>query len=157
MRKIGVVLTALFAALLAAAAASASTPGSNGAILFTQPRCPSTMGFRCSRPPQPCAVDPLTGASFVPALPADAVLSPDGSRYAYGGFHGGVFELQVANVDGSSARAVGPTDGASGPSPAWSPDGSRVAFIGSASTNPPPLEVADLAAGTVERLASPAF
>src|SRR4051795_9385354 len=99
MRTLGSAVVISLLAAACAAGASASTPGSNGAILFTQPRCPSTIGFRCSRPPQPCAGDPLTGASFVPALPADAVLSPDGSRYAYGGFHGGVFELQVANVD----------------------------------------------------------
>src|SRR3954470_683512 len=156
MRKLGVVLVALLAGA-AASAASASTPGTNGAIMFTQPRCPGWASSRCPALPQPCVVDPVTRTSFVPALPLGAVLSPDGRRYAFGAYRDAVYQLLVADADGGSERAIAPTDGASGPWPSWSPDGSRVAFIGTAPTNPPPLEVANPSAGRVDRLASPAF
>src|SRR5690242_2017012 len=108
MRKLGVALTVLIAAAGAASAASGSMPGTNGAILFTQPRCPGWAGSSCAAPPQPCVVDPATRESFVPSLPVGAVPSPDGRRYAFGAYRDGVYRLLVANVDGrSEERRVG--------------------------------------------------
>jgi Ca2+-binding RTX toxin-like protein len=156
MRKLGGVLTVSLVALAAPVAASASTPGTNGAILFTQPRCPAWVGFRCDAPPQPCAIDRVTGHSFVPDLPLEALLSPDGGRIAWTAIRDGVERLLVANADGSDERALADADPV-GSMPAWSPDGSKIAFEGASATNPTPLEVVDLGSAAISRLVSGVF
>src|SRR3954454_7641236 len=95
------VLVCAAAAPATAASGSATPPGARGLVLFSQPRCPLWAGRRCIARDQPCAVDPASGAAFVPALAAaDAVPSPDGSSVAW---ETGT-DLLVAAADGSGQR-----------------------------------------------------
>lgn len=62
--------------------------------------------------------------------------SPDGSRIAFGtdrdyessGFTESAFEIYTVNADGTDARNISNDDVAEDDFPAWSPDGSRIAF-----------------------------
>src|SRR5690349_6262005 len=116
MRTLGVVVLFLVAAL-AAGTASATPPGRNGVVLFSQPRCPLWAGRLCGFGDQPCAVDPVTGTSFVPALPSPlAVLSPDGRSVAWtAGSDLLVQNRRVAKVEPGVSLL------------AWSPDGTHIA------------------------------
>jgi Tol biopolymer transport system component len=69
----------------------------------------------------------------------DYAVSPDGSRLAYLGWSGGGVGIFVANLDGTGIEQVTlelrgearPTWGTGwGMAPAWSPDGSKIAYIG---------------------------
>jgi Tol biopolymer transport system component len=50
----------------------------------------------------------------------------EGSRVAFTSYRNGSFDLYVVNADGSNQRRLTPTAGDG--SPAWSPDGERIAF-----------------------------
>lgn len=85
------------------------------------------------------AVNPESGESRrVSSLPSRSVffgaaLSPDGERLALVEVEGGFWEahaadVAVANVDGSARRRLTDDPGEDA-SPAWSPDGSQIAFV----------------------------
>lgn len=54
--------------------------------------------------------------------------SPDGTRLAFIGVHGGVFGLYVMQEDGTGIIRL-PTDVGIAPMLAWSPDGTQLAFV----------------------------
>ena len=127
-----------------ASTATASTPGTNGAILFTQSRCPGWVGFRCTAPPQPCAsipspalVRPVAAARSCPVA-GRTPLSPSTA------FRGR--RLQAPRRErrrrARARRSRRPT--APPPGPAWSPDGSKPRVPSAPPTNPSPFDVVDL-------------
>ena len=83
--------------------------------------------------------------------------SPDGSSIAF--THGVrapdgnlTFEVWVMNADGSGERRLASLEGASAEAPAWSPDGNKVAFIGTSGgiyRNSGVLYVIDIASGEI--------
>jgi len=86
-------------------------------------------------------------------------VSPDGSRLAYvlvdaviasRGELDGVKQIFVANLDGTGVEPVTSDHGAK--SPAWSPDGSRLAYVGSRGHDPGNVFVLDLATGASTQL-----
>ena len=75
------------------------------------------------------SIDPATGASFRIDDGLAPSVSPDGARVAYVRLGAQKPALYVASVDGSGARRVSQRP-ASQETPAWSPDGTEIAFIG---------------------------
>ena len=90
--------------------------------------------------------------------------SPDGSSIAYtrgvrseSGTGILVFEVWVMNADGTGGHPLASLQGASAEAPAWSPDGSKVAFIGTSSgiyRNGGVLYVIDVASGDITEILS---
>lgn len=68
--------------------------------------------------------------------------SPDGKRVAYRGGGG----IMVASPGGTDSRLIAPVDDSNHPLPraskdfAWSPDSSRIAFVGAVPSTEPPME-----------------
>jgi Tol biopolymer transport system component len=83
--------------------------------------------------PQLMLMDPGTTEGTVltpsPYPQWDPAVSPDGSRIAYRGFYGpeeGDYDLYLMNADGTGITRL--THNALAANPAWSPDGSQIAF-----------------------------
>src|SRR3954452_14397551 len=150
MRMLVLVTGAGLAAAAAALTASATPPGVDGVVLFSQPRCPAWAARRCDFLPQPCAVDPALDTSFVPDLLAGAVLSPDGSSVAW------IADSNLVVQQGDELRRVAKVEGGIA-LPAWSPDGSEIAANGFTLANPAPLEAFDVATGTARTLTTGVF
>lgn len=78
-------------------------------------------------------------------------VSRDGSRLAYTGpADGGDRQIFVANLDGTGAEQV--THGLAASSPAWSPDGSTIAYAGHRGDEPDNIFVLDLATGVFTQI-----
>jgi uncharacterized protein YraI len=71
--------------------------------------------------------DPATGAQRVLTTGADPALSPDGGTVAFWRENGGDHSLYLIDIDGANERRIF-TSGKPLRAPAWSPDGSKLAF-----------------------------
>ena len=110
-----------------------------------------------SQPPQqqPPQEKPLRGAWVPPGAvevgagsdyPFGLALAPDGRRLVYPAARAGLVSLWLQDLSTGETRLLPSTDGAA--APFWSPDGSRVGFVGEGR-----LRAIDLASGSVSDLA----
>jgi Tol biopolymer transport system component len=148
----GVVVALIVAASLLAAGKKHAQPAES----------PSTTADVVSTTSSLFAVDPASGAiqgrvaAGVGAFQAD--VSPDGSRIVFSKNVAGHQELFVANVDGSHASPMklrGDICSCGAVDPDWSPDGRRIAFVGSNELGGSSIDIAEVATGNVTQLTKP--
>ena len=90
-----------------------------------------------------------TPVARIPGLPTGAVefdLSPDGTTLAFVIAHGPYARIATMGVDGTGLRMLTRTD-AIAEDPAWSPDGSKIAFTRTVEGSPPQIYVMDADGG----------
>ena len=90
----------------------------------------------------PDAVEVGAGSDY----PFGLALAPDGRRLVYPAARAGLVSLWLQDLSTGETRALSFTDGAA--APFWSPDGSRVGFVGQGR-----LRAIDLASGSISDLA----
>ena len=131
-RRVGAAVAALVtlgAGIAAITPAQAAWSGANGRIAFTTNRDGNLEIY--SMAPDGSGQTNLTGD---PAADQDPAWSPDGSRIAFASTRdGNHLDIWVMNADGTSPVNLTPLpdsteSGEAGVEPAWSPDGSRIAY-----------------------------
>lgn len=118
-------LTCLVLALGTVPAAGATSPGSNGRIVFG-----SAQGGTSELYSVNADGSGQRRLTWTPQTEQSPAWSPDGSRIAYESNGGGPFGIWLMNADGSGQTQIAGGDGGD---PAWSPDGTLVAFASSRS------------------------
>src|SRR4051812_17059051 len=146
-------LLATVVALVTAAPAQAAFSGNNGKIVF-------------ERSNQIVVQDP-NGTQHVIASGNAPRWSPDGTKIAYsaevgtqcGGVTGSNSVVRVMNADGSGQRTLSPASCTPvAKDPAWSPDGTRIVYVGPNGTFPAGTDIFTVAAtgGAAKRLTNDA-
>ncbi len=125
------------AALLAAAPAGATFPGSNGRIAFSQSDLVAPIGGEggnLSAHSQVFTINPDgSGLAQLTNVAADQAagspdFSPDGERIVYESNESGSFQIWVMDASGSNQTQLTDRDGFENFQPSFSPDGSKIVF-----------------------------
>jgi len=102
---------------------------------------------------------PMTEKGFAPKalVPAaadqsEAIWSPDGGRLAYIENHNGTLELRVLEVDSGAVATLDGGEDCACSMPAWSGDGTRIAYLRQSTTSPIDVWVVDVASGERKQL-----
>jgi hypothetical protein len=122
MRLGTVVATALSAALVAAAPAWATFPGTNGRIAFSSDRSGDFEIYTVN--PDGSDLKRLTNA---PGSDGVARWSPDGTKLVFSSDRDGNAEIYTMTADGSDQTRL-TSNPAQDSLPSWSPDGAKIAF-----------------------------
>jgi Tol biopolymer transport system component len=128
----GACLTIGLAGLLSAAPATATFPGDNGVVAFSQGILQP--GEDLSGHSQVFTIDPgggpATQLTHVSAKRAAAVpdTSPDGSRIVYESNQSGAFSIWMMNADGSAQHRLTHRKGVEDFLPSWSPNAAKILF-----------------------------
>ena len=86
---------------------------------------------------------------------SEATWSPDGSHVAYIENHNGTLELRVLDVDSGRTSTLDADEDCACSMPAWSHDGTRIAYLRQTTTAPVDVWVAELGSGDRKCLTGP--
>jgi Tol biopolymer transport system component len=142
---------ALAAALVAAAPAWATFPGSNGRIAFSSNRSGDVEVYTVN--PDGSDLQRLTNA---PGEDSALRWSADGRRIVFASHRDGQSEIYVMNADGSDQTRL-TNNPANDTFPAWSPDGSKIVFASERASNTTEIYAMNADGSDVTRLTTTPF